>query len=152
MQCKIGFRYHERILQAVMNVVMIHLVNDGGHFSWIFMILWLVCSAKLMSCRVFWSTVRSFFKTENLARPFAGQHAHYYYLKGLLFCFWLILQPPGDRNHDVRLLSSTQELHTHSPRWAYTQLLINDYCVLPCSIIRLTNLIQIKLRQINKIV
>ena len=103
MQRKIGFRYHERILQAVMNVVMIHLVNDGGHFSWIFMILWLVCSAKLMSCRVFWSTVRSFFKTENLARPFAGQHAHYYYLKGLLFCFWLILQPPGDRNHDVGL-------------------------------------------------
>ena len=43
------------------------------------------------------------FSKPKTSRPFAGQHAHYYYLKGLLFCFWLILQPPGDRNHDVGL-------------------------------------------------
>ena len=51
---------------------------------------WAGAATRAMSCRVFWST-------DNHFSP------HYYYLKGLLFCFWLILQPPGDRNHDVGL-------------------------------------------------
>ena len=38
-------------------------------------------------------------------RRFDHFSPHYYYLKGLLFCFWLILQPPGDRNHDVGLVA-----------------------------------------------
>ena len=82
--------------------MLIHLVNDG-RFSWIFMILVarvciliLMMEACLLGMRC---DVMSLFSD----RRFDHFSPHYYYLKGLLFCFWLILQPPGDRNHDVGL-------------------------------------------------
>ena len=79
--------------------MLIHLVNDG-RFSWIFMILvarvcihwWWRLAWDALRCHVVFSD-----------RRFDHFSPHYYYLKGLLFCFWLILQPPGDRNHDVGL-------------------------------------------------
>ena len=55
--------------------------DDGGLLAW-----------DALRCHVVFSD-----------RRFDHFSPHYYYLKGLLFCFWLILQPPGDRNHDVGL-------------------------------------------------
>ena len=81
--------------------MLIHLVNDG-RFSWIFMILVArVCMYTDDGGLLAWDALRCHVVFSD--RRFDHFSPHYYYLKGLLFCFWLILQPPGDRNHDVGL-------------------------------------------------
>ena len=58
-------------------------------------------------------------------RRFDHFSPHYYYLKGLLFCFWLILQPPGDRNHDVGLGQAWPAFYLCCPA-KFSILLISD--------------------------
>ena len=60
-----------------------------------------VYTILMMRWRLAWDALRCHVVFSD--RRFDHFSPHYYYLKGLLFCFWLILQPPGDRNHDVGL-------------------------------------------------